>query len=695
MKYRRFILLSVLCMVCSVYLLAQDPWVLSTEQPLQGDYYGITSANGQIGLVSSRNPMQVDKVVVGGLYDIYASRVNNYFPNINPLDVELKIDGSRISRKNIGHYRQSLDMRNASFCGCFSYGEKVEVSYTIAALRQMPFGFIMDVQIIAHQDCEVLCLNQHRAPESLLEPHGFFSQIDNKANPLYKGAYPHYSLMTTTAKSPSGRHALSATTAFLFPHREADARKYANIHVPAIVHREDRGIGRHTMEFEHALHTGDTLHFCVVGNIIASNVVPDVRNESERLTVYQLLEGYDRLWMRHNDAWADLWESDIIVEGDPQAQQDIHNMIYHHYAFFRDDNPASCSPMGLSGLGYNGHAFWDSETWMYPVLLFLRPQMARMMLQYRYDRLPAARTKAYMHGYQGAMFPWESADSGQEEVAPNNMYPSTENHVTADIAIACWQYYCITQDKQWLQEVGWPIISATADFWVSRIEPNGDIVNCIGADEWSQNPFGGKQVDNNAYTIGAAKRNLQYATDAAKVLGLKSKPEWAETAGKLHFHYLPDGIIAVNQTYTGQVTKQADVILLAYPLHILTDTKEIKRNLDYYMSKVPDKQTPAMSKSIYALIYSLLGDAEKTLYYFRDSYLPNLNPPFRVMAEFNGGTNPYFITGAGGTLQALLYGCAGMDVTVKGLKQVRKPTLPSEWNSLVIRRKGHADIVIH
>ena len=101
-----------------------------------------------------------------------------------------------------------------------------------------------------------------------------------------------------------------------------------------------------------------------------------------------------------------------------------------------------------------------------------------------------------------------------------------------------------------------------------------------------------------------------------------------------------------------------------------------------------------MTKSIYAVIYSRMGKADKALYYWRDSYLPNLNPPFRVIAEFNGGTNPYFITGAGGTLQSLLFGFAGLDITSKGLKQTYKPILPPEWTSLTIRRAGQKDIVI-
>lgn len=682
-------------MLFSATVFAQDPWIIRVDNPLEGDYYGITSANGQIGLISSRSPLCVDKLVVGGLYDIYASgRVNNYFPNINPLDIEIKVDGDRISRHNIDGYHQQMNLRNAMFTGEFSYKGKINVKYNTFALRQMPYGFMTDVVVKADADCDLLILNQHRAPESLRETHAYITTVDNLCNPLYKGEYSHYVLMTTTAKSPTGRYDIAATTSFVFPYEEDGVKKYVNVEMPEIQHREDRGVGRQTMEFKKHLTAGDSLHFCVVGNILASNEVEDTRNETERLTVFQILEGYDRLLARHNTAWDKMWENDILVEGDEQAQQDIHSMLYHHYAFFREGNAASCSPMGLSGLGYNGHNFWDGETWMFPALLLMQPELAKQMLQYRYNLLSAARQKAYLHGYKGAMYPWESAHTGQDEVAPHNMYPSTENHVTGDIAIACWQYYCVTQDKEWLRQVGYPILEATADFWASRVEEDGSIINVIGADEWSMNKHGGKQVDNNAYTIGVAKTNLQYAAAAAKVLALKPKAEWQNTEKKLHFKELGDGIIAVNETYDGEVTKQADVILLAYPLKLMTDKNQILKNIEYYEEKVPDKRTPAMSKSIYAVIYSRMGDADKALYFWRDSYLPNLDPPFRVIAEFNGGTNPYFITGAGGSLQSLLFGFAGLEITDKGVKQTYKPILPAEWTKLTIRRSGQNDIVV-
>lgn len=687
------LLIVFLFLCCSLPVMAQDAWRIEVPDPLQGDYYGITSANGQIGLVSSRSPLKVDKVVVGGLYDIYANgRVNNYFPNINPLDIELKVDGSRAERGNINNYTQAFNFRNGTFSGRFSFQDKVAVDYTTVALRHMPFGYMTDVQIVAQEDCRLSVLNQHRAAEALRNTEDYFSYIDNKANPFVTH-YPHYVLMTTMAESPTGRYEMGACTAFMFPDNQSGGIE------TEVCHRADRGVGRQTMEFECRLAAGDTLHFALVGNILASNIVADVRNEVERLTIYQLLEGYDRLWQRHNTAWQQLWESDIIIKGDKQAQQDIHSMLYHLYAFNRAGSGLSCSPMGLSGLGYNGHAFWDAETWMFPVLAVMQPQIGKEMLAYRFQHLQAAKQKAYMHGYAGALYPWESAHTGQEEVAPNNMYPCAEHHITGDIAIAAYQYYMLTGDKEWLAEVGYPILEATADFWVSRtdydsITDSYSLLNLIGADEWSENPQGGKQIDNNAYTIGVAKTNLQYATRAAKALGKPAKREWTVTAEGLQLKYLPNGVVAEYDTYNGQITKQADVSLLSFPLHIITDTTLMRKNLEYYMAKVPEKRTPAMSKSIYAVLYCRLGEADKALYYFNDSYLPNLNPPFRVIAEFNGGTNPYFLTGAGGTLQSLIFGFAGMDITEKGLVRQYPAILPDNWEELIIKIAGKKDIVI-
>lgn len=147
--------------------------------------------------------------------------------------------------------------------------------------------------------------------------------------------------------------------------------------------------------------------------------------------------------------------------------------------------------------------------------------------------------------------------------------------------MATWQYYSVVQDLEWLRQKGFPIISAAADYWVSRSEPNEageyEIRNVIGADEWNQNPQGGKNVNNNAYTNGVAKSTLEAACKAAKLLNMKSDPMWATVAGKLRFRQLANGVTAEHDTYDGAITKQADVCLLAFPLKLVTDKEQIRK----------------------------------------------------------------------------------------------------------------------
>ena len=216
---------------------------------------------------------------------------------------------------------------------------------------------------------------------------------------------------------------------------------------------------------------------------------------------------------------------------------------------------------------------------------------------------------------------------------------------------------------------------------------NDGIRNIIGADEWGKNTTGGKNIDNDAYTNGAAKTVLTIAAKAAAVTGHQANARWEEVAGHLPFRKLPNGVTAEHDTYQGEIIKQADVNLLAYPLKIIRDKEQVKRDLNFYITRLPEKRTPAMSKSIFSILYGQLGDKQKSWQYFKESYEPNLNPPFRVLAEFNGGTNPYFITGAGGTLQSILMGFCGLDITDDGIFE-GGTHLPRQWKSITVTGLG-------
>lgn len=665
---RKFILLAT-GLYSLHFLSAQDPWKIKADKIDPSNYYGITVANGMIGIVSSPEPFKVKDVVLAGAYDLYGrGRVSNFLRSFNLLNMYLEIDGKRIDAKNISAFSQELDMHHASFTTSFDFEDKATISYTYYSLRHLPFTVLMDVSITAKKDLSITAASVMEAPDALKDVQNYYNEIDR----------PHVtiSLLTSSAKSPTGKLLMCASNTFLFSENHGQE--------PRVIH-EMWDNNMHLMKFSRTIKTGETYHFSIAGSSITSAHHDDPLNEAERMTIFAKLEGRDRLINFHNKAWDDLWQSDIIIDGDAQAQQDIHSMMYHLYSFTREGTALSPSPMGLSGLGYNGHVFWDTELWMFPALLVLHPEMAKSMLEYRYQRLEAAKRNAFSKGYKGAMFPWESAETGVEETPVWALSGPFEHHITACVGIAAWNYYCVTQDKNWLREKGYPLLSATADFWASRVERNGpgkfEIKNVVAADEWAEN------VDNDAFTNAAAKTNLQDAVEAAKILGITPDADWTNVANNILISKLNNGVTKEYDNYNGEGIKQADVNLLAYPLKQITDVNQVKKDLEYYETRVPNEGTPAMTQSIFALLYSRLGNKEKADHWFKDAYLPNLDPPFRVIAETKGGTNPYFSTGAGGVLQCILFGFGGLDITPKGIVQINS-VLPSDWKSLTIKGVG-------
>ncbi len=668
MLAKKCLFLSIILLSFFVGFSQTDPWVIKADKIDPSNYFGITVANGQIGIVSSPQPLKVQDVVLAGAYDQYGrGRVSNFLRSFNLLNMQLSVGSTNVDPKNITDFHQELDMRHATFNAGFKLADKATVSYSYYALRQLPFCVLMEVTVTPTQNTTMQAASVMEAPDALKDVQNYYNEIDR----------PHVtlSLLTSSAKSPTGKLLLCASNSFMFPEKHGSE--------PRIIH-EMWDNNMHLMKFSHNLEAGKPYTFWVVGSSITSAQHEDPLNEAERLTIFATLEGPHRLKEFHSKAWDELWKSDIKIDGDDATQLEVHNMMYHLYSFVREGSTNSPSPMGLSGLGYNGHVFWDAELWMYPALLVLHPEMAKGMVEYRFERLEAAKRNAYSHGYKGAMFPWESAGTGVEETPVWALSGPFEHHITADVAFAAWNYFCVTKDTLWLRQKGWPLLQNTADFWASRVERNGpghfDIKNVVAADEWAEN------VDNNAFTNASAKVNLINANKAAAILGMPQNADWALVAANIPFSNFPDGVTKEFDAYNGEDIKQADVNLLAYPLKTITDKKQIEKDMAYYETRF-GKDGPAMTQAVVALMYSRLGKGDKAYKMFKEGYAPNIRPPFGVIAEYAGGQNPYFATGAGGLLQAMLMGFGGIDITDNGIRQIPS-TLPANWKKLTITNIG-------
>lgn len=656
---RLFVAAALLCGTIVPTAAAGDGWTLEATD-YAAEYVGAPAANGILGILPWKEPFSVRHVMLNHVFERSGQdMVNRAVRGICPFGVTMRVNGREIGGGNISGWRQSVDMRRAEHATEFTADGKVQVRYTVIALRNLPYALLMEVEMKALADAAVEFTNTMRLPEEYRAPQ--------HVHKSYEADGHRIEVLQTNAATLNGRYDVSASAMFL--------------HGGGFDYAGDESTDRLAIR----LKAGDEARFTLAGAICSTCDFSDPANESERQLVYIDRETPDRVVAAHRRLWEELWQGDIEIEGDPEAQRVVRFALYNLYGFCREDSRLSISPMGLSSQGYNGHIFWDTEIWMYPPMLLMNPGIARSMMDYRSDRLGTARRRAMTCGYRGAMFPWESDYFGEESTPTWAITGPMEHHITADVGIAVWNYYRVTRDREWLRSEGWPLLKEAAEFWVSRATRNDDgsysVAGVVGADEYAMN------VTDNAFTNGAAATALRCAVKAARACGEKAPKAWSELADGLRILRSDEGVTLEYAGYAGQGIKQADVNLLGYPLGIVTDRAQLLRDLAYYDAKIDRVNGPAMSFSVFCIQYARLGDPVKAEEMFRRCYRPNLRPPFGVLAETPTSQNPYFATAAGGLLQAVLNGFGGLEITDKGIVRV-KSALPASWKKLTIKGAG-------
>lgn len=655
-------ILGIILSVTSLKAEEERLWQLHAVD-IQAPYAPAPMANGCIGILPQKEPFAVEHVMLNHVFDAASPHVvSRVMRGINPFCLSMKIDNKKVDTSNISDWQQTIDMRRAVHQTSFHTLEKADVSYELCALRNLPYAGLIRVTVQACKDMLLEVRSGMGIPDDYSQSLIRYCEMEADGNRMY--------MLESDATSRFGYRRVASTSSFLF-----NGEQIKPIYDEAT--RE--------LFFSIQLKKGETFCFSLVGSVCSSRDFFDPYNEAERQVIYAVHEGEEALMQAHYRLWDELWQGDIRIEGDDDAQRIVRFALFNLYSSCRGGSRLSIPPMGLSLQGYNGHIFWDTELWMYPPMLLLNQDIARSMLDYRFDRLPAARKKALAYGYRGAMFPWESDDSGEEATPTHALTGPFEHHITADIGIACWNYYCVTRDMRWLQREGYPLLKEIADFWASRVTRNQDssysIHNVTGADEYANG------VTDNAFTNGAASLALKYACQAAEICGEKVPEIWREIGENIRILQFENGVTREHSTYKGEMIKQADANLLAYPLGVITDEYRQRQDLEYYAERIDQKDGPAMSYSVYCVQYARMGEADKAYEMFRRCYEPNLKKPFGVISETPTSNNPYFMTGAGGLLQAVLNGFCGLQITDEGIVQLPS-ALPSHWKRVTVTGVG-------
>lgn len=442
---------------------------------------------------------------------------------------------------------------------------------------------------------------------------------------------------------------------------------------------------------------------------------------------------YNELLARNQEAWRTFWEvADVVIEGDERAQRGMRFNIYQLRINVSDhDYRYSVAAKGLTGFGYRGHVFHDTEVFMLPFYTFVMPKVARNLLLYRYHLLDAARRKAASNGYEGAQYPWESTLNGEETTPVSIVHPETgevvpvlngfiELHITASIAYAVWQYWQITGDDAFLRDYGAEILLSTATFWASRVEKNEEtnqyeINDVIGPDEWHEH------VDNNAFTNYMASKNILYALDALRWLALNAPEKERELGEKLRltnqrisywldvaqhmrvpqvrqsglfeqfdgfFQLEPldqskfkgrrdsfQGILGVEAVQKYRIIKQADVLMLLTLQRDQFDERTKRVNWDYYYPITDHDYGSSLTPALHVVLACELAYLEEAYKLFMKGAMVDI--------ENLRGNTPEGIHAAcaGAVWQAAIFGAAGLQISDEH-KVITEPHWLNNWSRL-------------
>ena len=444
----------------------------------------------------------------------------------------------------------------------------------------------------------------------------------------------------------------------------------------------------------------------------------------------QSSQGYEEILNQSTKAWSEkVWDNiPVTVESENTIDQLALRFAQYHLQIMAPahDNRMNIGAKALSGEGYKGHTFWDTEVFALPYYIFSQPGTAKSLEEYRYLSLPGAREKAVNNGYKGAQFPWESAWLTDGEVTPllgaadivtGKPIPILtgliEIHITCDVCYGIWQYYTATGDEDFMNRCGYEIIFDTAAFWASRLEESSDgylhINNVIGPDEYKD------EIDDDAFTNYFAHWNLLLAVEYYEKL--KNTPQlealakkldlnpalWQEKANKI---YLPkprqDGVIPQNRTFLNlkeidlskyknqtkvgsiyqdfnhtqinqiQVCKQADVLLLMLLME-KNFTPEVKKaNWDYYEPRT--LHDSSLSLSTHSILANDMGDFSLAYSLFGRVIRIDMGPN---MQSSDDGIHAGSI---GGIWQCAALGFGGLRLIGDRIRI--NPRLPDAWKSL-------------
>jgi len=708
--------------------LSHPDWLIEENgyHPEQNLYYEtiFTLANGYIGTRGSlEEEVQLSRpaMLFAGLYEATITYNRELINCPNWLRLDVRINGSAMhpDTGTIIEYRRILDMQKGILARVFRWQDSEGRVTRLETLRFLNMHY-------KHQGI----ITGVVVPENY---NGIISIVSTLDGSVMNYTYPpqlkvkHLELEKAEPLAQEGIY-LSMKTEFTKRLiAEAACLKVDTSCQRTIEQGKDRIAEVLTFKSRNGKVYRFTKYVSLFNNRDTDNIDRDTLKELDMMK----RKGWERLLAEHQAVWDDWWRrADIKISGDRKIQKAVRFNLFHLIQLSNEnDEQTSIAAKGLHGEGYHGHIFWDTEIFILPFFLFTNPKTARALLMYRYHRLEDAKKNAIERGFKGAMYPWESSDTGKEVCPLNFTHYITgsviplcnydeENHIVADIAYAVDQYFRATQDDEFITKYGTEMMIETARFWASRAKWDSGkkaytITKVIGPDEWHEH------VDNSVFTNYMARWNLLKAMEYIARIQKNHPKAWKQLQKKLQFQfeeetrtwdYIANGLLILYDaetklheefegyfkladykvtkfdrkgqpvlpdyvTYMGQRTqliKQADVVLLQYLLNDDFDAEAKRANYQYYEQRTIFRSS--LGANTYAVMGVEVGAYEKAYQHLCRAAFIDLD---NKMGNTGAGIHAAAL---GGTWLAVVAGFAGLRLRDDRLSL--NPYLPPKWKQL-------------
>jgi kojibiose phosphorylase len=700
-----------------------DHWVIK-ETEWSHDLQDIREAqfaqgNGYLGINGVIESLPYDAasgVFISGLYDKIGSQADELINLPNPVNFKFTVEGQKLDEigMDIVEHKRALNMKKAVLVRKTVFRDRKKRYYDYESLR---FVSMHDKNIGAMQ----IMLTANDGDCDLDIHTNIDTSVSNSAI-LSEGRKKHFRVRELGQHDNAGYLGL-----------ETFAKKRTIIYWSGFYYQVNgKRIFAKDNVFQLRLKKGQTITFTkifFIKHFPYQENINSLKLKSNRIFRKAFSESFNSILKRHIRTWEKLWHrADVVIGGTANLQQNLRFNIYHMIICGATDNGfSSIGARTLSGEGYRGHIFWDTEIFILPFYLFTFPDVAKNMLLYRHRRLGQARALARERGYKGARFPWESASEGTEETPAwardidgkiTRVHTHEfEDHLTADIAYACYKYFLATQDHGFMNRYGYELMFETARFWASRVTHNKskdvyEILSVIGPDEFHVD------VNNNYFTNMMAKWNMltsyklytifktqnpSMAKTVCGRLGVTRKEvlTWKTIATKTKLLSRQDGFIEQFDGYLKlknvrlkdtdengipiipkswkkkdialtQLIKQADVLMLLYLLGDVFNVNTKRVNYDFYIGKT--MHSSSLSPSIHAAIAADIGDLQRAYTLFNLALRTDISNIYGNTAE------GIHAASLGGTWQAVVFGFGGVKIDKEKLSI--NPNLPNTWNHM-------------